>query len=141
MVLNEEGNLIRYGVPEGTPVSHKHGWARATHADAGIVFSPGGSYVIVEYLDQPGDWLLADISFPILREIARAVYNYFNMDEPYFGNPLADAELIDPNNPFSERQEPQEPDGEGEQVEDGNESGAVNENENGAGPLQTDESG
>ena len=69
MILNEEGNLIRFGVPEGIPVSHKHGWARATHADAGIVMSPGGDFVIVEYLDQPGDWLLADISFPILREI------------------------------------------------------------------------
>ena len=102
MVLNEEGNLIRYGVPEGTPVSHKHGWARATHADAGIVFTPGGDYVVVEYLDQPGDWLLADVSFPILREIARATYNYFNMEDPYLGNPSAESELIDPSNPFSE---------------------------------------
>jgi beta-lactamase class A len=102
MILNEEGNLIRYGVPEGTPVSHKHGWARATHADAGIVFSPGGDFVIVEYLSQPGDWLLADYSFPILREIARATYNYFNPDEPYFGDPLRDREQIDPANPFAE---------------------------------------
>jgi beta-lactamase class A len=102
MILNEEGNLIRYGVPEGTPVSHKHGWAQATHGDAGIVYSPGGDFVIVEYLSQPGDWLLADQSFPILREIARATYNYFNMEEPYLGNPLGDREQIDPNNPFSE---------------------------------------
>jgi beta-lactamase class A len=108
MILNEEGNLIRFGVPEGTPVSHKHGWARATHADAGIVLSPGGDFVIVEYLDQPGDWLLADISFPILREIARAAYNYFNMDDPYYGDPLADLEEIDPNNPFSEQFDPPE---------------------------------
>jgi hypothetical protein len=105
MILNEEGNLIRYGVPEDVPVSHKHGWAQATHADAGIVFSPGGDFVIVEYLNQPGDWLLADVSFPILREIARAAYNYFNMDDPYYGNPLADVEAIDPNNPFSEQPE------------------------------------
>ncbi|UCG23691.1 MAG: serine hydrolase [Chloroflexota bacterium] len=141
MVLNEEGNLIRYGVPEGTAVSHKHGWARATHADAGIVFSPGGDFVIVEYLDQPGDWLLADVSFPILREIARAAYNYFNMDEPYFGNPLAEAELIDPNNPFSEIREPQEAEGAEEQAEDESGTGAANENESGAGPSPTTESG
>jgi len=108
MILNEEGNLIRFGVPDGTPVSHKHGWARATHADAGIVFTPGGDYVIVEYLNQPGDWLLADVSFPILREIARATYNYFNMDDPYLGNPLAELDLIDPSNPFSEVQDPPE---------------------------------
>lgn len=119
MILNEEGNLIRFGVPEGTPVSHKHGWARATHADAGIVYTPGGDYVIVEYLNQPGDWLLADVSFPILREIARATYNYFNMDDPYLGNPLADRELIDPDNPFSEIQGPPQEDSDpaGEQIE------------------------
>jgi beta-lactamase class A len=129
MVLNEEGNLIRYGVPEGTPVSHKHGWARATHADAGIVYSPGGDFVIVEYLDQPGDWLLADVSFPILREIARAAYNYFNMDDPYYGNPLADVEAIDPNNPFAEQLETPEPDEEaevdGEAAVDGQDEGPV----------------
>ncbi|MGH2537948.1 MAG: serine hydrolase, partial [Candidatus Promineifilaceae bacterium] len=103
MVLNEEGNLIRYGVPGDTPVSHKHGWALSTHADAGIVFSPGGDFVIVEYLYQASDWLLADVSFPILREIARASYNYFNADEPYLGDALAEGRLeIDPNDPFGE---------------------------------------
>ncbi len=82
---NVDGNLIRFGVPDGIPVSHKHGWAGNTHGDAGIVFSPGGDYVIVEYLTQPDtDWLVHDISFPILREISRAVYNYFNVDAPYF---------------------------------------------------------
>ncbi len=117
MVLNEEGNLIRYGVPEGIPVSHKHGWARATHADAGIVFSPGGDFVIVEYLSQPGDWLLADYSFPILREIARAAYNYFNPDEPYFGNPLREQEKIDLADPFSELSDEASPAPEGEEVD------------------------
>ena len=105
MILNEEGNLIRLGVPNGTPVSHKHGWAQATHADAGIVFSPGGDYVIVEYLNQSGDWLLAEESFPILREIARAAYNYFNIDEPYLSDALADRGFIDPEDPFSEGQD------------------------------------
>lgn len=103
MVLNEEGNLIRYGVPDDVPVSHKHGWARATHADAGIVFSPGGDFILVEYLTQPGDWLLADQSFPILREIARATYNYFNPDNPYLGDAFRDRDIIDPENPFSEQ--------------------------------------
>jgi len=104
MVLNEEGNLIRFGVPDGIPVSHKHGWARATHADAGIVFSPGGDFVIVEYLDQPGDWLLADVSFPILRDIARSTYNYFNMDNPFLVDVLSERIKFDPNDPFSEGQ-------------------------------------
>lgn len=92
MVLNEEGNLIRFGVPEGVPVSHKHGWVQATHADAGIVLSPGGDYVLVEYLHQNGDWLQSSVSFPILREISRAVYNYFNYDNPYLGDALFEQE-------------------------------------------------
>lgn len=92
MVRNEEGNLIRFGVPEGIPVSHKHGWVQGTHADAGIVLSPGGDYVLVEYLHQNGEWLQSDVSFPILREISRAVYNYFNFDDPYLGDALAEEE-------------------------------------------------
>ena len=41
------------------------------------------------------------------REIARASYNYFNPNEPYFGDPLRDREQIDPSNPFSELGEEQ----------------------------------
>ena len=90
--LNEEGNLIRFGVPDGIKVSHKHGWAGNTHGDAGIVFSPSGDYVIVEYLTQPDtDWLVHEFSFPILREVSRSVYNYFNIDAPYFEDKVPEA--------------------------------------------------
>ncbi len=87
--LNVEGNLIRFGVPEGVDVAHKHGWAGGTHGDAGIVFSPNGDYVLVEFLHQPGGWLVADYSFPILRNISRTVYNYFNRDAPFLGDRAA----------------------------------------------------
>ncbi|MCA9979364.1 MAG: serine hydrolase [Anaerolineales bacterium] len=83
MTLNTEGNLIRFGVPETVHVAHKHGWAYNTHGDAGIVFSPGGDFVIAQYLYQDSDWLNAGESFPLLREITRSVYNYFNIDDPY----------------------------------------------------------
>ncbi len=89
MILNTEGNLIRFGVPDGVPVSHKHGWSFNEHGDAGIVYSPGGDYVIYTLLAQPeSDWLSSEYSFPILREIARAAYNYFNHDSPFEGRPL-----------------------------------------------------
>lgn len=82
--LNVEGNLIRFGVPEDVDVSHKHGWNFTDHGDAGIVYSPNRDYVIYMYLSQPGsDWLEPNYSFPIMREISRAVYNYFNYDVPY----------------------------------------------------------
>ena len=91
MVDNIEGNLIRYGVPDSPTVrvSHKHGWSFNEHGDAGIVFSPGGDFVIYTLLAQPeNDWLMSDYSFPILREISRSAYNYFNPDDPYEGRPL-----------------------------------------------------
>jgi beta-lactamase class A len=122
MILNEEGNLIRFGVPTGTPVSHKHGWVGSNHADAGIVYTPGGDYVLVEYLHQPGDWLVADVSFPILREIARLVYNYFNMDNPYVGDALFERERFDPDDPFF-----QQLDRELEQPEEDDESASSEE--------------
>lgn len=89
MVLNVEGNLIRYGVPEDVRVSHKHGWSFNEHGDAGLVFSPGGDYAIYILLAQPeNDWLMSEYSFPIIREISRAAYNYFNYSEPYEGRPI-----------------------------------------------------
>ncbi len=83
MARNEEGNLIRFGVPEDVTVAHKHGWAFNTHGDAGIILSEGGNYVISQYLHQDTDWLPANISFPILRELSRTTYNYFNAENPY----------------------------------------------------------
>ncbi len=87
MKQNLEGNLIRFGVPDGVAVSHKHGWDSVTHGDAGIVYSPGGDYILVEYLHQSGDWLPIEYSFPVLREISRTVYNYFNPAQPFAGRP------------------------------------------------------
>jgi hypothetical protein len=90
MVQNVEGNLIRFGVPESPEVrvSHKHGWSFNEHGDAGIVFSPGGDFVIYTLLAQPeNDWLMSEYSFPILREISRSAYNYFNPNAPYEGRP------------------------------------------------------
>jgi hypothetical protein len=133
MILNEEGNLIRFGVPDGTPVSHKHGWAQGTHADAGIVFSPGGDFVIVEYLNQPGDWLLADTSFPILREIARATYNYFNMDDPYLIDAAQARTTIDLANPFSEDLGQEAPAVEDDQEVEKEDQDASGENSNESG--------
>ena len=77
MKQNHIGSLIEAGVPEGTPVAHKHGWIGDTHGDAGIVFSPGGDYVLCLYLYQPG-WLEWDTSAPLIARLSQAVYNFFN---------------------------------------------------------------
>lgn len=82
MKRNRIGSLIEGGSPEGTPVAHKHGWIGDTHADAGIVFSSGGDYVLVIFLYQQG-WLQWEQSAPLIANIAHVTYNYFNMDEQW----------------------------------------------------------
>ncbi len=76
---NMDGKLIRAGVPAGIQVAHKHGFGLSdTISDAGIVFSPGGDYVIVMFIWQETDWLNAYETFPIMRDISAATFNYFN---------------------------------------------------------------
>ncbi|MFN2138402.1 MAG: serine hydrolase [Candidatus Promineifilaceae bacterium] len=86
MSQNEIGSLIEAGLPADTPIAHRHGWISDTHGDAAIVTSPGGNYVIVTMLYKP-DWLEWELSAPLIEEISRATYNYFNFDNPYFGEP------------------------------------------------------
>ena len=82
MKSNRIGSLIEKGLPEGTPLAHKHGWIGDTHADAGIVFSPGGDYVLVVFLYQQG-WLQWERSAPLIASISHVTYNYFNMDDQW----------------------------------------------------------
>ena len=78
MTRNSFENLIEAGLPEGTRVAQKHGFGDGgPHADAGIVFSPGGDFVIVIYLDSP-QYLEWAESQPLVADIATATYNYFN---------------------------------------------------------------
>lgn len=85
MAQNKIGSLIEEGVPPETQVAHRHGWIRDTHGDAGIVYSEGGDYIIVQILYQ-FDLLEWPVSAPLLAEISRATYNYFNFDQPYLND-------------------------------------------------------
>ncbi len=82
---NQIGSLIEEGVPEGTAVAHRHGWISDTHGDAAILFTPAADYVLVAFLYKP-DWLEWELSSPLLADISRTVYNYFNFDAPYLTN-------------------------------------------------------
>lgn len=77
MSINRIDSLIEAGVPVGTKVAHKQGFTGDTHADAGLVFSPGGDFVLVVYLYRP-QWLEWEESAPLITDIATATYNYFN---------------------------------------------------------------
>ncbi|MCL4263161.1 MAG: serine hydrolase [Anaerolineae bacterium] len=84
MTQNDIGSLIQEGVPAQIPIAHRHGWIADTHGDAGIVYSPGGDYVIVQFLYKP-NWLEWEVSSPLLANMSRATYNYFNFDAPFLG--------------------------------------------------------
>lgn len=85
MKQDDIGSLIQAGVPSTTAVAHRHGWINDTHADAGIVYSPGGDYVIVIFLYQP-TWLEWAVSSPLIADISRATYNFFNFNAPFLGS-------------------------------------------------------
>jgi beta-lactamase class A len=80
---NKLGWLIEGGVPEGTRVAHKHGYIDSPTeylVDAGIVYTPGGNYVLSIFLwnDPPMVW---DPTSELVANLSQAVYNYFNTSE------------------------------------------------------------
>jgi len=77
MSANRIDSLTEAGVPVGTRVAHKQGFTGDTHADAALVFSPGGDFVLVAFLHRP-QWLAWEESAPLITEITTATYNYFN---------------------------------------------------------------
>lgn len=90
MSANDLNRLLQAGIPVGTRISHKNGWvpgalagARgATTGEAGIVFSPNGrNYVTAVYLWEDGDTTGFN-RWPIIEEISRATWNYFNPENP-----------------------------------------------------------
>lgn len=83
LARNPVRSMIGAGIPEGTPLAHKHGLVDDTHADAGIVYSPGGDYVIVQFQYAPTEWLVWALSQPVFEDVSRATYNFFNLDKPF----------------------------------------------------------
>jgi len=79
---NKIGLLIEAGVPDGTPVAHKHGWVTYfgvmnTLGDAGIVYTPGGNYVLSIFIYHP-DQLIWEPASELVATQSEAIYNYFN---------------------------------------------------------------
>lgn len=78
------GVLLQAGVPEGTQVAHKHGWVSDPFgviqnvSDAGIIYSPGGDYIVAIYLYHPVQ-VLFDTANAMVAQMSKAVYNFFNL--------------------------------------------------------------
>jgi beta-lactamase class A len=78
------GALLKAGVPDGTRVAHKHGWRSSPLdmiGDTGIVFSPGGDYVISVFLWNQVE-MVWDPTSRLIADLSRAAYNYFNPPSP-----------------------------------------------------------
>ena len=82
---NKIGALIEAGLPPEGDAAHKHGWTSDldgllhTMRDAGIVYTPGGDYVLIIFINssqqlmfEKGNWLFARLS--------QVIYNAFNLE-------------------------------------------------------------
>jgi beta-lactamase class A len=84
MAQDKLGSLIQGGVPDGTLVPHKHGYvpdnAGIVHdiSDAGIVYSPGGNFVLTIYSYHPVQNIW-DTTNSLIIDLTKATYNYFNV--------------------------------------------------------------
>ena len=84
MAQDKLGSLIQGGVPDGTLVPHKHGYVLSRDgvlhdtSDVGIVYSPGGNFVLSIYTYHPVQNIW-DITNPLFVDLTQAVYNYFNI--------------------------------------------------------------
>jgi beta-lactamase class A len=80
------GVLIEAGVPEGTRVAHKHGWVvdsttgyMKNVSDAGIIYSPGGNFVLSVYTYHPTQ-VVFDKANAMFANLAQAVYSFYNTE-------------------------------------------------------------
>ncbi|NWF65488.1 MAG: serine hydrolase [Chloroflexi bacterium] len=85
LALDKFGSLIQGGVPDGTLVPHKHGFVVSPKdgvmhdiSDVGIVYSPGGNFVLSIYTYHPVQNIW-DIANPLVVKLTQATYNYFNI--------------------------------------------------------------
>ncbi len=83
LIGNHLPQLLTAGLPEGTRIAHKHGWITDkdgmlhTLGDAGIIFTPGGDFVMTVYMWDKAQ-LLFDPANILVADLARAAFNYFN---------------------------------------------------------------
>ncbi len=78
------GKLLEAGLPEGTLIAHKHGWVTdldgviRNYSDAGIIYTPGGNFVLSVYAYHPVQ-ILDDTANALFARLASAAYNYYNV--------------------------------------------------------------
>jgi hypothetical protein len=93
MAANDLRNLLGAGIPAEVKMAHKHGFAGYgvswgdTRGEVGIVFSPGGPWLISFYIWEDTPWINFGVNQPLYRDISNMLYNYFNPEQPYWPLP------------------------------------------------------
>jgi len=85
LTQNRIGVLIEAGLPDGTQIGHKHGWAidpldglMHTVGDASLIYTPGGNYVLVIFIHATNQ-IVWDNANQLYADLSRAVYNFYNL--------------------------------------------------------------
>jgi beta-lactamase class A len=78
-------SLIEAGLTEDAFIAHKHGWVTNDGiinmlGDAGLIYTPGGDYVLSIFLYHP-EQLIWDPASSLVGQLSRAVYNFYNMPQ------------------------------------------------------------
>lgn len=87
LLKDKTARLIEAGLPDGTNIAHKHGWVTDLYgiihdmSDAAIVYTPNGDYVLSIFL-YDAEQIIFDPANEMVKNISRAVYNYYNLPEP-----------------------------------------------------------
>ena len=98
MQRNELAKLLETGLPEDVPFAHKVGWIDDTHGDGGIIFSPGGDYVLVMAL-YSAEWLEWEESAPLFEQVSRQAYAHYVEPGIYEGMDLPPLPTAEPDTP------------------------------------------
>jgi len=80
--------LAAAGVPDGIKIAHKHGWVIEASdglmhsiCDAGIIYSPGGDFILTIYRWNKNQ-ILFDPANQQMADLAQVVYQFFNPTQP-----------------------------------------------------------
>lgn len=85
LIKNRLPVLLTAGLPEAMPIAHKHGWVTVNGVinaigDAGIIYSPGGDYILVVFLHHQNQ-LIWESASALISHLSQAVYNFYNIPE------------------------------------------------------------
>jgi beta-lactamase class A len=93
MAANDLRNMLGAGIPDWVKLAHKHGFSGYgvswgdTRGEVGAVFSPGADWLISFYIWEDTPWINWGINQPLYRDVSNMLYNYFNVDEPFWPLP------------------------------------------------------